>query len=333
MPNSTKLKVSTMKEEIIPSTSIPKSLAIAVSVMLSILILAGVSGNALVCNRLRRRRDLRKVSHYLLASLSLTGLLTSLSGMPFLLINTIVNYLQVGHLPVFGILCKLGFSLSVGCLALNALTLIVMALDRHDCVVRPFSRRLSTQNVKKILLVTWLLAFVTTAVLLVLLAKETSVCYTWFPYNFSQSFRTERGNVIRIYITTVSQLDTLAILLVIITFFRVVKKLRSLVLTNSSIRQRQEKQLTWLTYGICGAYILFRFSLIICNIVASAEQFQGRPLNTAFLMACTSSFITFVLNPVLHFKMLRARQPTRVQVQAQWRGENIELDEVAREQH
>ena len=317
MPNSTKLKVSTMREEIIPSTSIPTSLAIAASVMLSFLTLAGASGNALVCYRLRRRRDLRKVPHYLLASLSLTGLLTSLSGIPFLLITTIVNYLQVGHLPVFEILCKLGFSLSIGCMALNALTLMVMTLDRHDCVVRPFSRRLSKQNVKKIILVTWLLAFTITAVLLVLLTKETSVCYTWFPYNFSQSFKTERGIVIRVYITTVTQLDTLAILLVIITFFRVVKKLRSLVMTNSSIRQRQEKKLTWLTYEICGTYILFKFSLIICNIAASAEEFQGTTLNTAFLMACTLAFFTFVLNPVLHFKILRARQSTRVQVQAQ----------------
>ena len=331
MSNSTKLNASTMIEESIPSTALPKSLAIAVSVMLSILILAGGSGNALVCYRLRRRRDLRKVPHYLLASLSLTGLLTSLSGMPFLILTTIVNYLQVGHLPVFGILCKLGFSLSVGCMALNALTLMGMALDRHDCVVRPFSRRLSTQNVKKILLVTWLLAFVITTVLFVLLTKETSVCYTWFPYNFSQSFKTERGSVIRVYVTTMAQLDTLAILLVIITFFRVVKKLRSLVVTNSSIRQRQEKQLTWLTYGICGTYILFRFLLIICNIAASAEELQGMTLNTAFLMTTALSFFTFVLNPALHFKMLRARQASRAQAQAQGREENVELDEVARE--
>ena len=331
MSNSTKLNASTMIEESIPSTALPRSLAIAVSVMLSILILAGASGNALVCYRLRRRRDLRKVPHYLLASLSLTGLLTSLSGMPFLILTTIVNYLQVGHLPVFGILCKLGFSLSVGCMALNALTLMGMALDRHDCVVRPFSRRLSTQNVKKILLVTWLLAFVITTVLFVLLTKETSVCYTWFPYNFSQSFKTERGSVIRVYVTTMAQLDTLTILLVIITFFRVVKKLRSLVVTNSSIRQRQEKQLTWLTYGICGTYILFRFLLIICNIAASAEELQGMTLNTAFLMTTALSFFTFVLNPALHFKMLRARQASRAQAQAQGREENVELDEVARE--
>ena len=93
MSNSTKLNVPTMMEESILSTSIPKSLAIVIAVLLSILILVGASGKALVCYRLRRRRDLRKVPHYLLASLSLTGLLTSLSGMPFLILTTIVNYL------------------------------------------------------------------------------------------------------------------------------------------------------------------------------------------------------------------------------------------------
>ena len=189
-----------------------------VFMILSMLILAGASGNAFVCYRLRRRRDLRKVPHYLLASLSLTGLLASLFGMPSLLIATIVNYLQAGHLAVAQTLCKVGFPLSVGCVALNALTMALMVIDRHDCVVRPFRRRLSTENVKKILLLTWFVAFITAAVLLVLLRKDTSVCYTWFPHNKPESFRTKQGNVILIYLAAIAQLDTLAIVLVIITF-------------------------------------------------------------------------------------------------------------------
>jgi len=96
MSNATNENVSTMIEGSYPSTSaIPRSLAMAVFVLLSILILAGASGNAYVCNLLRRRRDLRKVPHYLLASLSLSGVLTSLFSMLSLLIATIVNYLQV----------------------------------------------------------------------------------------------------------------------------------------------------------------------------------------------------------------------------------------------
>jgi len=296
-------------------TPLPRSLAIAVIVMLSMLILAGASGNAFVCYRLRRRRDLRKVPHYLLASLSLTGLLSSLFGMPSLLIATIINYLQAGHLPAAQTLCKVGFPLSLGCVALNALTIILMTIDRHDCVVRPFRRRLSTRNVKKILPLTWLVAFIIAAVLLALLRKETSVCYTWFPYKQSKSFRTEQGNVIQIFLATITQLDTMAIVLVIITFFRVLKTLRSQVVTqftNSSIRKRQEKQLTRLTYGICGAYILFRVPLIVGHIVISAGDFQGTALNTVFLLTNVMLYSTFVANPIVNFKMLRVRQLNRV---------------------
>ena len=315
MPNSTNMNISTMMDESYPSTPVPRGLAIAVFVILSILIFAGASGNAFVCNLLRRRRDLRKVPYYLLASLSLTGLLTSFFAMPSMLIATIVNYLQAGHLPVAQTLCKLGFPLSVGCVALNALTITLMTIDHHDCVVRPFRRWLSKQNIKKILSLTWLVGFIIAAVLLVLLRKETSVCYTWFPYEQSKSFQTEQGNVIRIYLTTMVQLDTLAIVLVIITFFRVVKEIRSLVVpqsTNSTIQQRQEKRLTRLTFGISGTYILFRLPLIVGHIVTSAVEFQGKALNTVFLLANVMVYSTFVLNPVLYFKMLRVRQPNRV---------------------
>ena len=316
MSNSTNENVSTVIEGSYPSTSaIPRSLAMAVFVMLSILILAGASGNAYVYNLLRRRRDLRKVPHYLLGSLSLTGVLTSLFSMSSLLIATIVNYLQVGHSPVAEILCKVGFPLTIGCVSLDSLNVILMTIDRHDCVVRPFSRRLSTQNVQKILLFTWLVSFIIAAVLLVLIRKEISVCYTWFPYNQPKAFQTEQGNFILIYLATIGQLGMLAIVLVIITFLRVVKTLRAptiLQSTNSSIRQRQERQLTWLTYGICGNYILFKLPLLICSMVGFNKELQGTTLNTAMLVTATMMYSLFVLNPILHFKIIRVRRPNRV---------------------
>jgi len=338
MPNSTNANVSTVMEESYSFTPVPRSLAIAVLVMLSILILAGASGNAFVCNLLRRRRDLRKVPHYLLASLSLTGILTSLFGMPSLLTGTVVSYLQAGHLSFAEILCKIGLPFSVGCIALNALTITLMTIDRHDCVVRPFRRRLSTENVKKILPLTWLVAFIITAVLLVLLRKETSVCYTWFPYNQPKSFRTKQGKFILIYLTAITQLGTQAIVLVIITFFRVIKTLRAptiLQSARSSFHQRQEKKLTYLTFKICGTYILSRFPLIICSIVARSEEFQGQALNTAMLLTATTMYSPFVLNPILHFRMLRVRQPNlvghfvRPAAQARPTVENIRADGLA----
>ena len=65
-------------------------------------------------------------------------------------------------------------------------------------------------------------------------------------------------------------------------------------------------------------------------------NFSRTALSTALLLTTTMLFSTFVLNPVLHFKMLRVRQPNRVghdvrqAAQAQLREENIVVDEVAR---
>ena len=159
------------------------------------------------------------------------------------------------------------------------------------------------------------MAFIITAVLLVLLRRERSVCYTWFPYNQPNSFRTEQGNVILIFLTTIAQLDTLTILLAIVTFFRVIKTLRaptSVQSTKSSFHQRQEKQFTWLTCKICGTFILSRFPLLICSLVARNDEFHGQALNTVMLLAAVMMQIPFALNPVLHFKMLRVSQPNRV---------------------
>ena len=317
MSNTSYVNVSATIKESYPFTTLSRSLAIVIFVVLSMLILAGASGNAFVCYRLRKRRDLRKVPHYLLASLSLTGILASLFSVPSTLTGTVVSYLRAAHLSFAEILCKMGFPLSVGCIALNALTIILMTIDRHDCVVRPFRRRLSTENVKKILLLTWLVAFIITAVLLVLLTRERSVCYTWFPYNQPNSFRTEQGNVtiILIFLTTIAQLDTLAILLAIIIFFRVMKTLRAptcVQSTKSSLHQRQEKQLTWLTCKICGTYILSRFPLLICSLAARNDEFHGQALNTVMLLAAVMMQIPFALNPFLHFKMLKVSQPNRV---------------------
>lgn len=103
-------------------------------------------------------------------------------------------------------------------------------------------------------------------------------------------------------------------MLVITTFFRVVKKLRASTIpqsTNAASHERQEKQLAWVTYEISGTYGTF-YSSFVCSIVAGNEQFQGQALNTAMLLTAAMMYFPFVLNPVLHFKMLRARQPNRV---------------------
>ena len=139
------------------------------------------------------------------------------------------------------------------------------------------------------------MGFITAAVLFVLLRKEISVCYEWFPYEQSKAFQTKQGSVIRIYLTTMAQLDTLAIVLVIITFFLILKKLRSQIfpqLSDSTIQQRQEKQLTRLTYGIRSISLFLTIHLSSTfsfpKIFLQAKKCRGNAYFFIHLRSCES---------------------------------------------
>lgn len=128
-----------------PSTRVPREVAIFVITFVGINILVATISNARVLIVLRRRRDLRKLPHYLLANLALTGLLAALFNMPLLIAMTIVNYFVMNtKLPAaVEVFCKVSFPSSFAFLVLTDLTLFLMAFDRQDCVLRPFNRRIT----------------------------------------------------------------------------------------------------------------------------------------------------------------------------------------------
>ena len=161
-----------------------REVVISVVALLTIGILAGTVGNARVCILLRRQHGLRKVPHFLLASLSLTGLLSSLIKLPAHLAVTIRNYFPVTQVS-FETVCKTGFSSAMGFTVLNALTLSLMAIDRYDCVVRPLKRRLTPFNVKKVLFVIWIVVLVLASLHGIMLSSESSVCSRLDPYHNS----------------------------------------------------------------------------------------------------------------------------------------------------
>ena len=53
------------------------------------------------------------------------------------------------------------------CAFVNSVTLSLMAIDRQDCVLRPFNRRMTPSNVKFIIPGKWIGALVLTSVLIV----------------------------------------------------------------------------------------------------------------------------------------------------------------------
>lgn len=290
-----------------PSARVPRHLAIFVVVFVAASILAGTFGNAHVCILLRRRRDLRKVPHYLLANLALTGVLSSLFSMPLLIVMTTVSYFQILDVPVVEMLCKVGFPSFFAFSALNALTLWLMAFDRQECVLRPFNRRLTKNNVKKILPVTWSFALITFVLFAISIENEPSVCTEFFPYN---NRLTQHGHrkLFTTLLSVVGQFDKITIVIVIVTFLRIMKGFRSSVVSNPSnpLHQRREKRITNLTYKLCGIFLLFRVPVIICQTaLPRIEGLQETATKSASLVSYAMLYLVYVTNPVVHHRMLK----------------------------
>ena len=300
----------------ITQTTPSMEVAISVVILLSIGILAGTVGNARVCILfIRRRHDLRKVPHYLLASLSLTGLLSSLIKLPAHLAMTIVNYFPVSQVSL-EVVCKTGFSSAMGFSVLNALTLCLMAIDRYDSVVRPLNRRLSLFNVKKVILATWIVALLSSSFHGVMLRKEISICFWLDPYSFPT---TSSGSyAVAVYTMIVGTLPNVATVIIIFaTIFRVVRKLRSSLLPRlGSLQRRRENETTKLTYKICAVFLISWFPVIVCNTVAKIGRFHGTMIQTVKLFAVVISNFNYVLNPIIHFKMLQVRLPGGVRLRS-----------------
>ena len=179
MNNSTSFISNSFTSSDIQTTQFPEALAFFVLLITSINMFGGTAGNFCICILLwRRPRNLRKVPHFLLGSLALTGLLSALCCMPLLILMTVIQYFPIHTLP-FAI-CLVNICLSSSVRLLNSLTLCLMALDRQDCVLRPHSRRLTARNVKKVIASTWLVVLILPIVFATLLRNEPFVCFSLY---------------------------------------------------------------------------------------------------------------------------------------------------------
>ena len=71
---------------------------------------------------------------------------------------------------------------------------------------------------------------------------------------------------------------------------------------------------------------------MICHMLTKIGKFQNTDaLNTATLVAVTLVSFLYVLNPVVHHKMLNVQPPNQAGATAMEAGERIELADGARE--
>ena len=336
MNNSTHFKVG-FSTNTSPMTRISRDLAIFVFAFLGVNILVATFGNARVLFMLRRRRDLRKVPHYFLANLAMTGFLSALVKMPYLTLMTTVNYFELSaNLPAtMEVFCKLAFPLTFAFTVLNALTFPLMALDRQDRVLRPFSLRITPSKVKKIIPLTWGLSLLTAVVIAILIRnyEQQSACVKYYPYSkVTTSQDTKALHIVTIFTGLV---ENIAVLIIAVSYIRIRKKLRSSATNSSSSgNQRQEKQVTKFTFSICAMFLLFKLPVVLCHSVTKIGEFRGATTNSVTLVTVTLTASMHVAIPFLHHKMLQVRPPnqqTRDQPRVTaWRSERQETGDRRR---
>ena len=289
---------------------IPQSVVISVLVMTSAFLLSGMFGNALVFLLIARRSDLRKVPHFLFVNLSVIGLCSSLFVMPFIISIAVTAYVM-DHLESMEIFCNVRLFFSFLCSAINALTLSLMAVDRQDCVFRPFKRRIQKRNVQNVLLTIWAVVIIISVIFVLVLATDGSQCPHSDPFNLGSS-SSNSGSLFSIYVTAFGTgFNVAAILVIVITFVRIVKRLRSSPLPESRTpRLRFESEITKLTYKTCAIFILSWFPVIISHTIARFSDTTGlEKIRILKLITLTFTNFTYVANPFLHYKLLKTRQP------------------------
>ena len=279
----------------------PVGIIIADITLSTIAIFLGFLGNAAVCYLLRARQDLRKVPHYLLGSLAVNGDFSCLLNLP----SRLAVIVMVHHLdsPVSAeaacyILVPSGFACSI----LNAVTVSLMAIDRQDCVLRPFNRRMSKRNISKVIAISWIgTSVLTSAIIVYSIFHESEEC--------DIIFKIEGRDPIYVYIGLLMvSFNVICVFIIVITALRIVKRLRSSPLPEArSQHRRQENKLTWLTYKICGVFLVCWLPLFVCFPLAQLGRNSGDILIGALIITLALSNFNYVVNPFLYYKMLNQR--------------------------
>ena len=207
--------------------------------------LAGTFGNGRACLILRTRRDLRRTPHILFAIISVVGLLSSLFSIFAWLVLIVISH--VLYLKIPSVLCFIIVPFVTACIIINAMTLLLMAIDRQDCVLRPFHRRITPQNVKTVLLISWLVTLGFTSGFAFCETFTTdSMCRNFDPYTLLAKLST--GNSFGIYFVAAAMfLNATTFVIIVVSSLRIVIKMRASVLQTESIRNSRERNITKLT--------------------------------------------------------------------------------------
>ena len=275
---------------------------IADQALTAIAIVIGFGGNAKVCYFFVQRQDLRKVPHYLFASLAVNGIISSLFTLPSRL--AMFASVGLGRIDYAERALNITGPSSFLCAVVNFVTLSLMAIDRQDCVLRPFNRRITPSNVKFFIAGKWIGALLVTSVLIFVVLFDQSVN----PVTFFAKMSDLKRNPIFIYHILGVVLNVITLIIVIVTAIRVIKRIRSSTLPDAaSLHRRQENKLTWLTYKISGVCVACWVPQFICTGLLASGVHRDMAIN-AVVITSTVGYYNYVLNPLVYHGIMRTQK-------------------------
>ncbi|XP_045078142.1 neuropeptide Y receptor type 2-like [Coregonus clupeaformis] len=116
----------------------------------STIILLGVVGNSLVIYVVYRFKTLRTVTNFFIANLAVADLLVNTLCLPFTLVYTLLGEWKFGQVLCFLLPYAQGLAVHVSTVTLN-----VIALDRHRCIVYPLETRMRKGVCFRVIAATW----------------------------------------------------------------------------------------------------------------------------------------------------------------------------------
>uniref|UniRef100_UPI00398E8F91 neuropeptide Y receptor type 2-like n=1 Tax=Pristiophorus japonicus TaxID=55135 RepID=UPI00398E8F91 len=121
----------------------------------ALIILLGLVGNSLVIYMIVKYKTMRTVTNFFIANLALADLMVDTLCLPFTLVYTLVGEWKLG-----AVLCHLVPYAQALSVHVSTLTLTVIALDRHRCIVFHLDSRISRKFSFIIISTTWLVSAV-----------------------------------------------------------------------------------------------------------------------------------------------------------------------------
>ncbi|XP_046355013.1 RYamide receptor-like [Haliotis rufescens] len=123
----------------------------------SVVCVTAVVGNTAVCYLVFVLRRMRTVTNFFIASLAVSDMLMALVCIPF----TFVANVLLDHWPFGYAFCPLVTYLQAVVVFQNAYTLLSMSMERYIAIMYPFRPRLGKRKCLYVIVVCWVLAFLT----------------------------------------------------------------------------------------------------------------------------------------------------------------------------